>query len=181
MKNTMKKLRSSTTDELALVKAAAWAWYMRGAGAEDDPSREFDLARERRPPQPTRFKLEAERASAATTTTSPSLASSSTGSLPPSPAHTDNSLLDAYEVEMITRQLDLFIASGNSVSYQSIKKKRDKNNKSYLSWSGRPLNGFWLRQAMGMCRPARGDVVEAKAPARSARAGGRAGPRANAI
>ncbi|KAK1308418.1 hypothetical protein QJS10_CPA09g00384 [Acorus calamus] len=97
------------------------------------------------------------------------------------PAHTDNSLLDAYEVEMITRQLDLFIASDNSVSYQSIRKKRDKNNKSYSSWSGRSLNGFWLRQAMGMCRPARGDVVEAKAPARSARAGGRDGPRANAI
>ncbi|KAK1302862.1 hypothetical protein QJS10_CPB12g01373 [Acorus calamus] len=178
----MKKPRSSTTDELALVKAAAWAWYMRGAGAEDDPSREFGLARERRPPQPTRFKLEAGRASAATTTTtSPSLSSSSTGSLPPSPAHTDNSLLDAYEVEMITRQLDLFIASGNSVSYQSIKKKRDKDNKCYSSWSGRSLNGFWLRQAMGMCRPARGDVVEAKVPARSARAGGRVGPRANAI
>ncbi|GAY43702.1 hypothetical protein CUMW_076500 [Citrus unshiu] len=59
-----KKKPRSSTDELAVVKAAAWAWYQRGSGSEGKPMGDFDVARTRRVVyKPSRYKLEAMRIS----------------------------------------------------------------------------------------------------------------------
>ncbi|RZC57976.1 hypothetical protein C5167_005278 [Papaver somniferum] len=54
-------------DELAAVKAAAWAWFQHGSGCEGNgkPIHEFDHANyaTQRPIRPSRFKLEAMRIS----------------------------------------------------------------------------------------------------------------------
>ncbi|CAN8238378.1 unnamed protein product [Cochlearia groenlandica] len=44
-------------DDLAVVKAAAWAWYQRKEGKPI--MREFNLTREPRTPRPSRYKIEA--------------------------------------------------------------------------------------------------------------------------
>ncbi|XP_010470492.1 PREDICTED: uncharacterized protein LOC104750401 [Camelina sativa] len=44
-------------DDLAVVKAAAWAWYLRKEGKPI--MREFDLTRATRTPRPSRYKIEA--------------------------------------------------------------------------------------------------------------------------
>ncbi|KAE9596131.1 hypothetical protein Lal_00030909 [Lupinus albus] len=93
-----KKLKHGN-DELAVVKAAAWAWYQHGSGSESKAVSVFDAStsRNHHAPRPSRYKLEAllrmekEEEEAA------------------SSIHTNKTLLDAYEIESISRHLDNFI------------------------------------------------------------------------
>ncbi|CAA6664751.1 unnamed protein product [Spirodela intermedia] len=54
-----RKRRTGSDEGLALVKAAAWAWYQRGVGDEGMPAREVHTPKPPREPRPSRFKLEA--------------------------------------------------------------------------------------------------------------------------
>ncbi|KAL4652387.1 hypothetical protein ACB092_01G229600 [Castanea dentata] len=104
-----KKTRGST-DELAVVKAAAWAWYQHGSGSEGKNMREFDITRSRQAPGSSRYRLEAMRI--AEEAMEGSRSSSAHSSI-----HTSNSLLDVFEVESISRQLDCLVGSSGNNFY----------------------------------------------------------------
>ncbi|KAJ8763022.1 hypothetical protein K2173_023227 [Erythroxylum novogranatense] len=97
-------------DDLSFVKAAAWAWYQHGSGSEGKPMREFDITRSRQVYRPSRYKLEA--------LMMRTKAKTKEGSQTPSPAHShDNSLLDNFEVDSTSKQLDRLAESrGNGLS-----------------------------------------------------------------
>ncbi|KAK3030606.1 hypothetical protein RJ639_039692 [Escallonia herrerae] len=158
-----KKPRGSV-DDLAIVKAAAWAWYQRGSGSEGRPTREFDLTRPCQSPKPSRYRLEAMREAYE------ALERSKLPSTLPSPSHTDNSLLDTYEIDRISRDLDQYIESSHAKYYgrflgvdrgsrmivslmesdaNGVKKKKKKGTR-----------GSWLRQAALSCG-SKDDVVVA--------------------
>ncbi|XP_059623218.1 uncharacterized protein LOC132266383 [Cornus florida] len=161
---TERKKHGEDVDELATVKAAAWAWYQRGSGSELRPMREFDLTKIHRAPQPTRYKLEAMK------TNEEELVTEGSRSMGPklSPSQTDNSLLDTYEIQRISKQLDFYIESSRFVG-------RDKGDHrrigSLLSSSESDTNGvrsknkskkgkgFWQRNTV-MCGGSKDDVVE---------------------
>ncbi|XP_057434976.1 uncharacterized protein LOC130727754 [Lotus japonicus] len=134
------------TDELAIVKAAAWAWYQHGSGSEGNviKSTEFHSSKTRHPPRPSRYKLEAVRLMANKEVKKGSM------SRPPK----EKSLLDAYEVQSITRKLNSLIiesshnkhvnsASNNSsvdIGGRKMEKKKVKKEKM--------RKGSWLRHGV---------------------------------
>ena len=133
------------TDELAFVKAAAWAWYQHGSGSEGKAMSEFDVTRTQRTPRPSRYKLEAMRMA---NDEAKDQGSSS------SPIHNKNSLLDAYEVQSISRQLDNLLESNNNNHHNNKLVNGTDNTSSATSLdSGRRMvkkksgKGFWLRHA----------------------------------
>ncbi|XP_019702394.1 uncharacterized protein [Elaeis guineensis] len=140
----MTSAASAEEDEMALVKAAAWAWYQRGSGNEGRPGREFDITcgGAARIPRPSRYQLEA-------------LAKVS-GSPKPGPA-TSNSLLDLYEIERITRELDRLIAASSAADNHRARRKEVEKRKVVA----RRTSGFWMRHAVAICGTS-GDVVEAR-------------------
>lgn len=97
-----KKTRGSI-DEFAIIKAAAWAWFQRGSGSEGKPIREFDFTNLHTPPKPSRYKLEAMEISSCENESL--LASDNSGD--------SSSLLDTYEIERISRELDFYIESSS--------------------------------------------------------------------
>lgn len=102
-----RKKPQETTDELAIVKAAAWAWYQHGSGSEGKAKSEFDVTRTQRMARPSRYKLEAMRMAK---------------EAPSNSIHTNyKPLLDTYEVQCISRQLDrLIVESGHNKLGNSI-------------------------------------------------------------
>ncbi|XP_038985558.1 uncharacterized protein LOC120111744 [Phoenix dactylifera] len=139
----MASTASGEEDELALVKAAARAWYQHGSGNEGRAGREFVIPRggAARSPRPSRYKLEA-------------LAAVS-GSPEPGPG-TSTSLLDLYELERITRELDRLIAASSTADDHRMRRKEPEERKVVA----RKMSGFWMRHAVAICGT-RGDVVEA--------------------
>ncbi|KAL1197178.1 hypothetical protein V5N11_002057 [Cardamine amara subsp. amara] len=89
-------------DELATVKAAAWAWYQRNEGKP--MIREFDLTtRATRTPQPSRYKLEANKKMIL----SENRVSKYTNHLLCGDQETKfSSLLDPYEIKSISKRID---------------------------------------------------------------------------
>ncbi|XVF20496.1 hypothetical protein REPUB_Repub12eG0005500 [Reevesia pubescens] len=139
-----KQISKNCSDELAMVKAAAWAWYQHGSGSEGKLMREFDITRTQRSSRPSRYKLEAMRKN-----------SMEQGSKTPTPIPTNNSLLDSYEIESISKRLDHLIEFSGIKFYDELlsidgdyqknlvldgggRKKKKKSNK---------LKGFLLRHA----------------------------------
>lgn len=157
------------TDELAVTRAAAWAWYQRGSGSEPKPASEFGLTRtHHRVPNPTRYKLEAERSRSST---------SDHGS----------HLLDSYEIDSISRHLERYIERVNNGDLGShrravflpgsdvsgVIKKEGKKVEARENWPGhksyqkpkeeekkKSSKGFWLTRHGVACRGSRDDVVE---------------------
>ncbi|CAI9110257.1 OLC1v1010251C1 [Oldenlandia corymbosa var. corymbosa] len=137
---------TATEDDLAMVKAAAWAWYERGSGSETRTIRESDhlsaIPRSRRrDPKPTRYKLEAMRNSSSAQEkkqvllTPPPLSPVSSNN--DSEISVSNSLLDDYEIERISKQLDLYIESSRAEYLISSNVLRSSKNKvASLSESG---------------------------------------------
>ncbi|XP_042501094.1 uncharacterized protein LOC122078949 [Macadamia integrifolia] len=151
---------SSTEEELAFLKAAAWIWYQHGSGSsEGKPQREFNLIATWRAPGPSRYKLEATRIADENTARSSS-SSSWSPSINLTPIHTDNSLLDQYEVGRISKHLEYLIEANSAGNrhhrkeYESVSPESRKKKKS-----NRLVNGLLLRQAAGICG-SREDVVE---------------------
>ncbi|KAK7276215.1 hypothetical protein RIF29_17351 [Crotalaria pallida] len=105
LKERKKPNKDSTNNELEVVKAAAWAWYQHGSGSRGKAVSEFDASRtthhhhHHAPPKPSRYKLEA--------LMKMDKESEDEGSS--SIQTKNNSLLDAYEIESISRTLDNFI------------------------------------------------------------------------
>ncbi|GLT57660.1 hypothetical protein SLA2020_306170 [Shorea laevis] len=123
----MEKKRS--TDELIAVKAAAWAWYERGSGSEGKRIPEYDITARAQSAvlRPSRYKLEA-------------MLAAENSSLTASPVRSyANSLLDAYEIESISKQLDHLIDSCRT------KFCTDDHEKKKKSWS---LRKVLLRHAV---------------------------------
>ncbi|XP_030461240.1 uncharacterized protein LOC115681431 [Syzygium oleosum] len=98
-----KSRRRGSADELALAKAAAWAWYERGSGSAGKPIREYDVMRTQRAPRPSRYKHEAMKLA--------QLAEVRDEKEREKEKEKENSLMDPYEVHMISKQLDRFIES----------------------------------------------------------------------
>ncbi|XP_030520304.1 uncharacterized protein LOC115733797 [Rhodamnia argentea] len=163
-----KKSRSrGSVDDLALAKAAAWAWYERGSASEGKPIREHDVTRTPRAPRPSRYRQEAVKLA--------QLAKVQDDKEREKEKEKENSLMDPYEVHVISRQIDRFTESGrfydnnyagsakvglhhdhwkcdttSPESERSGGRKKRKEKKS---------SGFWQRHGV-MC-PTREDVVEA--------------------
>ncbi|KAL2531260.1 hypothetical protein Adt_04611 [Abeliophyllum distichum] len=154
----------ASVDEFALVKAAAWAWYQHGSGSDGKPMSEFDLTRCKNVPKPSRYKLQAMKQVQETTDSSAEILSVS-----------NNSLLDKYEIERISRQLDLYIESSHIQHYSGFT-VGDSAEKGTAATVGGGLSGgetgmkskqkkmkeiskgFWFRHSK-MCG-SRHDVVE---------------------
>ncbi|KAJ6735176.1 hypothetical protein OIU79_002279 [Salix purpurea] len=147
------------TDEFVHVKAAAWAWYQHGSGSEGKPVCEvLDVSRTRQAPaRPSRYRLEAMR--------STGKEGSMDGSETPFPIRKDDSLLDNYEVESISKHLDYLIQSSSKRFYgveifdrddllhhrksislldsdRTCGMKQQKSKKKFL------LLGFWRRHSV---------------------------------
>ncbi|KAJ6832779.1 putative protein FAR1-RELATED SEQUENCE 12 [Iris pallida] len=138
------------TGELSRVKAAAWAWYHHGSGCSHSKPVDDSLTRTRTrrgpdDPRPSRHRLE---------TLSPP------GSL----------LLDLYEIEQITKELNRLIvscrrdttAAPGSTSSSRVSTKERSNNNRRPPVPERKASGL---ARIGLCRPGAADVVEASAVA----------------
>ncbi|OAY57192.1 uncharacterized protein LOC110608630 [Manihot esculenta] len=140
----------SGSDDLSTVKAAAWAWYQRGSGSDEEkPICEFLVTRTRLAHRPSRYKLEAMRVEGQC-----SMQKSSQSDKTVRIRTDSNSLLDAYEIQSISKRLDYLIESSNiffnrddafgddhhNNSTSSIKSKKKKKKKL--------LKGLWWRHAV---------------------------------
>ncbi|KAK4755130.1 hypothetical protein SAY87_008887 [Trapa incisa] len=140
-KGRSRKTRRSRTEDLSLVRAAAWAWFQRGSGSESKPVNEYGVSRTRMAYSgPSRYRIEAlmtkqERDERATVSRDASRNSEShrlNFNLAPSPARTDISLLD--EVRTIASQPDHYEDYYSSDSIAS-------NNASESDYSGSTVGG----------------------------------------
>ncbi|XP_047974543.1 uncharacterized protein LOC125216813 [Salvia hispanica] len=125
-----------SVDESGLAKSAAWAWYERGSGSE---GREVDLWRSKPEPKPSRYKLEALR------------------NLQRDQDHmnsTTNSLLDNYEIERISMELNHYIQASNAKHHGG----GDPPNNVFLKRKNMAKR-FWWRHVPA-CGSSRNDVVE---------------------
>ncbi|XP_061352791.1 uncharacterized protein LOC133297640 [Gastrolobium bilobum] len=126
------------TDELAIVKAAAWAWYQHGSGSKRKAMSEFHVTRTQRAFRPSRYKLEAMRMTKEANE-GPSI-------------HTNKSLLDTYEIQSISRQLERLIESGHNKLGNG---NNSTNNAGLNNGNRRMINkkksfskGFWPRHVV---------------------------------
>eukprot|EP00262_Sarcandra_glabra_P016706 TRINITY_DN552_c1_g1_i2.p1 TRINITY_DN552_c1_g1~~TRINITY_DN552_c1_g1_i2.p1 ORF type:complete len:189 (+),score=15.01 TRINITY_DN552_c1_g1_i2:100-666(+) len=172
-----KRKPRESADELALAKAAAWAWYQRGSWSEGKPISELDLRKTRRQPLPSRYKLEEEQQQ--NSDVDDHVEASEPHSFAVSPAHTDTSLLDSLEIERISRQLDSLLeysrrvfTDGSSSPYVDGRDRprfvSSPDNGSRTSKMAGKVNGFWLRHAVGICSSS-GGMVEASILGRGTR------------
>ncbi|KAK8546581.1 hypothetical protein V6N13_067788 [Hibiscus sabdariffa] len=126
-------------NHLDLVKAAAWAWYQHGSSSQGKPIiiRDFDAAPFQRTPRPTRYKLEAMKNNNNSTEVE--------GSIP-----TNNSLLDSYEIESISKRLDQLIESNGIKFYREVLRidADADDNQPEKKRSSTRLKGFLQRRAV---------------------------------
>lgn len=142
MEKKRKPQPQESRDELALVKAAAWAWYQHGSRSErKKSSNEFDVTRTRRSPRPSRYKLEAMRMAKVTDLRCNGL---EVGTI----TH-NKSLLDTYEVQSISRQFDSLIDSSTNKHMDDNCAKNDDGNRR-MNNKKRFINfkGFWSRNVV---------------------------------
>ncbi|CAL0301417.1 unnamed protein product [Lupinus luteus] len=150
MERKKPKPQDTKTDELDLVKSVAWAWYQHGSGSEAKAMKVFHVRRTQHSPRPSRYKLEAMRMAKESKEEGPSI-------------HPKKPLLDAYEIQSISRQLNKLIESGQN------KVGNGKNSTNGgLDNSGRNVKkkkriskGFWPRHGVACGR--RDDVVNGTA------------------
>lgn len=141
-----KKKPRSSTDELAVVKAAAWAWYQRGSGSEGKPMGDFDVARTRRVVyRPSRYKLEAMRISEQEEAQAAAAAEDSI-----SIDNTNHSLLDRYEIESISKRFDQLINSSTATKLlkNASQSGQRTNGLTMNKKKSKILKGFWPRHAV---------------------------------
>ncbi|XP_018730917.2 uncharacterized protein LOC104449735 [Eucalyptus grandis] len=106
MERRKSRIRGSV-DELALTKAAAWAWYERGSGSGGKPIREYDVMKTSRAPRPSRYKQEAMKLAQLAKVQHEKEREKEKEK----EKEKENSLMDPYEVHVISRQIDRVIES----------------------------------------------------------------------
>ncbi|CAL9762131.1 unnamed protein product [Musa acuminata subsp. burmannicoides] len=157
MSMTSSAAATAADDELAMAKAAAWAWYQHGSGSDDRTARESDLgwtegaAAKASRQRPSRYKLEA---LAAVEELGPAVP-----------------LLDVYEIERITRELERLIMASDGRERRG--RARDKEAfATPRTTEGRraagKASGSWVGHAAGICGAA-GDALEPATRARRRR------------
>ncbi|RDY11776.1 hypothetical protein CR513_03506, partial [Mucuna pruriens] len=133
---------NKSTNDLVFVKAAAWAWYQHNSASKGKTISEFDATITRRAPRPSRYKLEAMRI------------------LDQEPLCAKKlSLLDDYEVQSISRQLNDLVESCNS-NNNTLVNGADKSTDRRVQ-KKKVRKGFWLRHGAVCGRE--GDVVHQRA------------------
>ncbi|KAK2376856.1 hypothetical protein QL285_077605 [Trifolium repens] len=158
-------------DHLDLVKAAAWAWHQHGSGSchEGEGSSEFYFRRSttHRAPRPSRYKLELE----AMTSTEKEATQSSTIL---HEKDESRSLLDAYEVQSISKQLNHLIESNNNRnrnklvnSANNIASKSVDDGVKEIKKKKKVRKGFFLKH--GAICGREGDVVNPTSVSRDGR------------
>ncbi|KDP25797.1 hypothetical protein JCGZ_22519 [Jatropha curcas] len=128
-KNKNPKRNSSIHDDndISIVKAAAWAWYQHGSGSDEEKlMREFDVYRTPQAPKPSRYKLEAMDKKIKESTT-----------------HTNNSLLDAYEIASISKRLDDLIIESRNSSIRFYDRTFNGDQESIVSMSSPSPDGSY--------------------------------------
>lgn len=143
-KTKPKKSEIIIVDQSALTKSAAWAWHEHGSGSDARSVREVDVRSSKTEPRPSRYKLELLR------------------SLQLDHTH-PNSLLDNYEIQRISKQLDHYIESSHAKYHGGTPPAAATTNekvsrKKKMSTMIMP-RGFWSRH-VPVCSSSRGDVVE---------------------
>ncbi|CAA7401352.1 unnamed protein product [Spirodela intermedia] len=132
-----RKRRTGSDEGLALVKAAAWAWYQRGVGDEGMPAREVHTPKPLREPRPSRFKLEAAAAAGSGGVGGASdLPRSSRPERGPSERRHDKGENGSQR------------SRGAMIGGEANRRK-----------TATKVNGFWMKHAVGICGPP-ADVVQ---------------------
>lgn len=187
------KSRRASYDELAVVKAAAWAWYERSSVAFEAKATEFDLRRTWQPPPPSRYKREAMRAMRGqlqkgheNSSTRSDSADSTAASPSPRSTRSDSvsSLFDSYEVARIAKQLNCALEASRKATQSGRGQRRGPAASPSTTFRPKAVKTsslFWARQAIGVC----GTTVEAVVAPAARRRGKVAGvnghrPRAHA-
>ncbi|KAL3527445.1 hypothetical protein ACH5RR_012101 [Cinchona calisaya] len=180
----MERRRSSSKrsiDELALVKAAAWAWYEHGSGSEGRVMREYDLEKSKRAPKPSRYKIEAMKEYEETPPPlkpkddhellSPLQSASVSPLSTISSKQSEISLLDDYEIERISKELDYYIESSQAEYFRSLIGSAHHKKVVSFSESGtserkskqknKISRRFWFKDA-AVCGSRQDDVVDGR-------------------
>nr|GMC56867.1 uncharacterized protein LOC109180383 [Ipomoea batatas] len=162
--------RRASADDAAMVKAAAWAWYQHGSGSERPLGELLRLERTEKVQKPSRYKLEAIR-EVEEGKRKPAHHQRSSSTIPMSSSPSLSSLLDKYEIQRISLQLDRYIENGHDdYCYGVLGNTNDRRRVASLSESGTTerkttkaapasFKGFWMRHA-AVCGSSSADVVE---------------------
>ncbi|KAI3668943.1 hypothetical protein L6452_40160 [Arctium lappa] len=183
----VRESRKENKDQFAIMKAAAWAWYERGSWFEHKTVRESDYRGIRDyTPRPSRYKLEAMQKPQKETHESQSCRNGplvdiehvyasiqpqnqESYALVADTEHVDKSLLDMYEIEMISKGLDCYIESssvehrrrsvdgGDHGGHHRRTMALSEGTKS--TSKSKKNKGFWGRHRI-VCGSSRDDVVE---------------------
>ncbi|KAI3699222.1 hypothetical protein L2E82_43361 [Cichorium intybus] len=166
---TMKEHHKENLDELALIKVAAWTWYRHGPGSDQRTISESDYTK------PcdiivgsSRYKLEAMNKAHDDTRMSTRYISNPLFSTD----YADSSLLDVYEIERISMDLDHYIGcSGDKyLCRKCVDGVHDFGSRRIMPLPERNSGGIkdkrtstqrkWFRQIYELCGSNKGDVVE---------------------
>ncbi|GER47071.1 arogenate dehydratase 1 [Striga asiatica] len=122
-------------DQLALAKSAAWAWLQHGSESNTRLIHEHDARRPKIEPKPSRYKLEVLRN--VQTIEHNNSKSPSIISLTSNRKSSQNSLLDNYEIERISRHLEHYIESSHAKQTDRVSNKvvgqKKKKKKSTIN------------------------------------------------
>ncbi|KAL4569220.1 hypothetical protein LXL04_024855 [Taraxacum kok-saghyz] len=156
-------------EELALIKVAAWTWYRHGQGSEQRITSERDYTESCDVVLgPSRYKLEAmdkaheDRRVSTRYINNPLF----------STASADSNLLDVYEIERISKDLDHYIecSCDKYCCRKSIDGVHDPGSLRIVPLKAEDFSSTkakrtdirwnWFRKISGLCRSNKGDVVE---------------------
>ncbi|KAH6837524.1 hypothetical protein C2S53_008497 [Perilla frutescens var. hirtella] len=152
-KRKPKKSEMMIVDESALAKSAAWAWYEHGSGSDGRSIREVDVWSSKMEPTPSRYKLEVLRNNNNPYNNIEAVDTNST----------KTSLLDNYEIEMISKQLDQYIQATHAKYHTPTAAPAAvvTNSKVVLKKKIPPKGWFWSRH-VPVCGSSTNDVVECR-------------------
>lgn len=145
LNNFMEK-RGSFTHDLALTKSAAWAWLEHRSGSRSPSTPEFDVSKTKFNAKPSRYKAEAVR---------------KVQEKPKSSHSSAYTLLDRYDIERISRQLDHYIESSLPNSRSCRKAEAEAAEMKSKHGGRKAPKGLWLGPHVPLaCGSSRDEVVD---------------------
>lgn len=131
-----KEKKSSREEDEEIVKAAAWAWYLHGAGATTRPVKESNPRAAEPLARPSRFKMES---LAPSNSASPVVRRGRSKSVDTASdfrvaerGYTPSSLFDSYEMGVVSRQLEIGLSDS---------RRKSEARLSGKSWIDRGISG----------------------------------------